>query len=291
MMLPTLWCGAARWTVVLAGVMALPPVPAAAQRRGGAYMRVYSHAVRPRRAGPPGVADPLSMPTRPAVALRSLLVPGWGQHTLGQRRAWAYAALEAGLWALWLDRRGDAADARSRYRDLAWREARGGSGIGADGDWAYYEVVSKWTRSGAFDANAGASGVQPEEDATTYNGSIWKLARDLYLPGGQRIVEGQAFHDALSYYEKRAYRDGFLWDWSAKGDALQRYKDLIRRSDGRFRQATATLGAVLANHVLAGADAFVSARVPGSGGLRLLPPPPGAPYPGWRLVVQMGARR
>jgi len=39
-------------------------------------------------------------PAPATVAGRSLLVPGWGQYVLGQRRAWAYLAVEAALWAL-----------------------------------------------------------------------------------------------------------------------------------------------------------------------------------------------
>lgn len=216
----------------------------------------------------------------PAAAARSLVVPGWGQLALGQRRAFAYAAAEAILWALWADRRGAGNDLRRAYRDLAWQTARhpGGSSR-QDGPWAYYETLSKWARSGLFDRDATLPGVQPEEDPATFNGSIWALARALHLGGGAGapVDPDAAYEAAVAWYRERAYGDGFLWDWTGKGDALEEYRELIHGSDDRFRQATAALGAVLANHVLSGTDAFLSARLPGTAEVRVAAPLPGEP--------------
>jgi len=226
-------------------------------------------------------------PTPAAVAGRSLLVPGWGQHVLGQRRAWAYLAVEAALWALWADRRSLGADARDAYRDLAWNEARLTTATRADGDWAYYETLEKWTRSGAYDRDPARTGVQPEEDAGTYNGFIWQRARDLYFPPGSAQSEGDPAYDrALAYYAQHAYGEAFLWDWSGKEAALLRYQALIRRSDDRFRQATTALGAVLANHLLAGVDAWLSARVPAAVELQVRPGTASAPD-GWTFGVRL----
>ena len=54
--------------------------------------------------------------------------------------------------------------------------------------------------------------------------------------------------------------------------------DLIESSDGYFRRASQFLGVVIANHVLSSVDAFVTARIQGSGQnqtevqIRLVPP-------------------
>jgi len=212
----------------------------------------------------------------PAAAARSLVVPGWGQLALGQRRAFAYAAAEAILWVLWADRRGEGNDLRRAYRDLAWQTARhpGGSSR-QDGPWAYYETLSKWARSGVFDRDAALVGVQPEEDPATFNGSVWALARDIHFGGRTPSPDDPAWEAALAWYGERAYGDGFLWDWTGSGDALEEYRELIHGSDHRFRQATAALGAVLANHVLSGTDAFLSARLRGTAAVRVAAPPPG----------------
>lgn len=227
-----------------------------------------------------------SDPNAAVVAGRSLLLPGWGQRTLGQRRAWGYALVEAALWGLWAERRSAGGDLRDRYRDLAWTEGRLRTGDRVDGDFAYYETLSKWTRSGAFDGDPLASGVQPEEDPATFNGSIWALARDLYLgEGGPASPDDPGYARALDYYMARAYGEALLWDWTGKVDTLEEYRALIHRSDDRYRQATAAIGAVLANHLLSATDAYLSARSRHDVGVRVAPPSPEGR--GWTLLVRV----
>lgn len=222
---------------------------------------------------------------------RSLLLPGWGQHALGQRRGWAYLVVETALWAFWVDRRAGAAHARRDYRDLAWAEARLRDAARQDGDWRYYETLEEWTRSGAFDRDPARAGLQPEEDPATFNGAVWELAKGLYFPAGSEPSEADpAYVQALAYYERRAYGAAFLWDWAGKGDALERYRGLIRRSDDRAHQATTALGAVFANHLLAGTDAFISARVPGDAQVRFAPGRR-AGRAGWVLLVRFRPSR
>jgi len=209
-------------------------------------------------------------------AARSLILPGWGQAGLGQRRGLAYALAEVTFWSLWAERRHKGNRLAAAYRDLAWREARVQSGSRADPPWAYFEALSKWTRSGAYDRDPLAGGVQPEQDVATFNGSTWRLAVDLYFPKGvDPDPENPAYAAALAWYADHAYGADLLWDWSGKEGHMDEYERLIHRSDRRFSQATAALGAVLANHLLSAADAFVSAHVPGGASLRVLPPPPG----------------
>lgn len=220
-------------------------------------------------------------PPRPGpggATARSLAVPGWGQWAQGHRRGVAYAVVEAVLWGYWLDRRSDGAALRRGYRDLAWTSARLPSGARRDGTWSYYETLSHWGRSGAFDRDPAAPGVQPEEDRATYNGSIWGLARALHLAGSDGLPGDPRYEAALAWYRERAYGDGFLWDWTGKEQSLREYRELIDASDRRFRQATGAVGAVLANHLLSGADAFLSARIPGSAQARVLPSAPAGPH-------------
>jgi hypothetical protein len=191
----------------------------------------------------------------------SLLVPGLGQRMLGQRRAWVYAGLELVGWALYVERRRAGGDFRDRYRDLAWDVARIQAGPRVDGAFSYYETLTEWTRSGAFDADAGSPGLQPESDATTFNGSIWQRASGLFLPDGPGVpTNDPGYVRALEYYTERAYGPDFLWDWTGTGDARRDFGELIHESDERFRQATNLVGAVLANHVVSAIDAYLSAR-------------------------------
>ncbi len=207
-----------------------------------------------------------------SAAARSLVVPGWGQWAQAQRRGVAYAAVEVLLWALWLERRDQGADLRGAYRDLAWQAGRIPEGERRDSSWGYYEAISKWTRSGSFDRDASAPGLQPEEDPGTFNGSVWSLARGIHF-GGASPAPGEASYEAaLAWYRERAYGDGFLWDWGGREGELAEYRQLIHRSDDRFREATWALGAVVGNHLLSAADAFLSARIPGSAELRVVAP-------------------
>jgi len=211
---------------------------------------------------------PVGQDPRPTIspgraALLSGVLPGAGQYALGQRRSWAYLAAEAIGWAFYIDRRTSAVDFRRRYRDFAWSQARLQTGLRMDGDFEYYERMSKWSTSGRFDADPGTTGVQPEPDPATFNGATWVLARRIFLPDGSSVPESDPrYQSALEYYRSRAYGPEFLWDWSGDESAQEEFGSLIRRSDDRFRQATGTLGLVFANHLVSMVDAFVSARVP-----------------------------
>ncbi len=222
---------------------------------------------------------------------RSLILPGWGQLELGQRRGWAYALAEAALWVVWADRRSAGGTLRDQYRDFAWETGRIRSGTRVDGSFTYYETLSTWVRSGAFDADPDAEGIQPEENASTFNGSIWRRATGLFVPPGSPLDPTDAsYRRALEYYRDRAYRTAFLWDWSGREQDRLTLGDLIRQSDDRFRQATAALGAVLANHLLSGVDAYVSARLRHSSEIRLTPPNR-LPGTGWALTLRLDGVR
>lgn len=252
-----------------------------------------------------------------APTLLSFALPGAGQHVLGQRRKWVYLALEAAGWALWAERRASARDYRVRYRDYAWATARLQTGPRVDGDFDYYERMTKWSQSGRFDADPASAGVQPELDPATYNGSVWSLASGIHLPPGPPpAVTDPAYQEALAFYEQRAYGSELLWDWTPSPGGQQELARLIEESDSRFGQATTALGAVIANHLLSAADAYLSSRgAVGQARLRLVPvegwahsgtllggpppttggpglrPPRGRPAAAWLLVLSVGVGR
>lgn len=198
----------------------------------------------------------------PSIGMSSLLsavLPGAGQHMLGQDRKWAYLALETVGWVLYADRRSAGGDLRRRYRDFAWTEARAQQGARVDGDFGYYETLTNWDRSGAYDRDPVAAGLQPENDPAAFNGSIWSRAVLIFPPDPGASLGDPSYDNALEYYRQRAYGTEFLWDWTDTGTQTE-YGGLIEESDDRFRQATNVLGVVIANHVVSAVDAFLSAR-------------------------------
>lgn len=244
-------------------------------------------APSPLTAQPPQLGREIDL--RPP--LLSLVVPGGGQHLLGQDRKWAYAALEVVGWALFVERRHAGSDYRDRYRDYAWENGRLQGAARVDGSFEYYERLAHWTRSGAFDRDGNTPGVQPELDESTFNGSVWSLAARIFLGGSTTVPESHpAYADALAYYGERAYAPDFLWDWGAAPDAHARYADLLDASDSRFRQATTVLGVIIANHVFSAADAYLSAR--GRASLpRIRIMPDAQQLQGWSLVMTVARFR
>jgi len=232
-------------------------------------------------SGPTVALAALRQPVVPSVGagnavLRSAIVPGLGQLALGQRRGWAYLALEALGWALYIDRRRAGSDLRAEYRDFAWNEGRIKAGARIDGDFDYYETLTKWDRSGAFDLDAGLPGLQPENDPTVYNGLIWTRGLGIFSADASAGPGDPRYDDALAYYQEQAYGTEFLWDWTGSPDARVIYGAIIRSSDERFRQARNAMGLVIANHLVSTVDAFLSARTRGLAvQSRVLPGPAG----------------
>jgi len=272
--------------VVLVLPNALAAQPAPADSGSSAVSNLLSG---PRRAWE-GRAPVALAATDPGVdAAASLILPGSGQLLLGQRRWAIYTAVEAVAWLIHLDRVRSGRRLRSEYRDLAWLVARSASPEPRrDGDWEYYERLEHWTTSGRFDADPVRAGLQPESDVETFNGSVWSLAADIFLPAGEG-EETPAYGQALEYYEVRAYPTAMLWSWAGQEGSLERYRALIDQSDENLRTATVVLGAVVANHLFSAADAFVSARLgrpsPASAAATLRRGPFG-PAVEWRVEIR-----
>ena len=195
----------------------------------------------------------------------SAIVPGAGQWLLGQDRWPAYLAIELWAWIQFLDWRREGHHLQTQYKDLAWLVARRVStGPRTDSGWEYYEALARFQSSGAYDSDPWRAGVQPEEDPTTFNGSIWTLAREIYLPEDPEdpVQEGSGpYEKAFNYYLSRAYAPGLAWHWGTNTLHKEEYTGLIREADEALRSSTGMIGVILANHLLSAVDALVSGRL------------------------------
>lgn len=206
--------------------------------------------------------------------LSSLVVPGLAQYRQGQRRWIAYAGLEVLSAVLHLSARADALHLRDVYRDFAWSAARSGSSTEPrrDGDFEYYERLTQWMTSGRWDADPVLDGVQPESDPSTYNGSVWALATQIFDLDPMVPQQSPGYARAMDYYRDNGYGPRFLWAWrEGTGDRLH-LSSLISRSDTRFKDARLALGVLVANHVVSAVDGFITARLralPNTGGVGL----------------------
>jgi hypothetical protein len=241
--------------LVLLLAAATPPLSAQGAREGS----------RPG-AGAPTVVPPEAMTPvwqRPWVRpLASLLVPGSGQLLAHRNRGLAYLATE--IWfvarALALSQQGRRQ--RRQFQALAYDVARRQfSPTRVDGPWEYYEAMSHWVESGAYNRATGG-GFQPETDTSTYNGAMWLLARRNYYENVDSAppAGSPAYQAALAFYQSRAFGDPYRWSWRDARLEMDVYRHEIQSSDNGYRQATNYLGAVLANHLVSAVDAFIMTR-------------------------------
>ncbi len=197
--------------------------------------------------------------------LTSAALPGLGQRLLGQERWTAYVAAEVWAWVQYLEKHREGRRLQRQYRDLAWLVARRvGSGPRVDGSFEYYEALSEYPSSGAFDADPLRPGIQPESDSRTYNGVIWGLAREIFLPDQppeEPDPESPSYGKALEYYASRAYAPNFTWNWGPNILQQGEYRNLIEASDENLRRSTTMVGLILANHLLSAVDGLISGRL------------------------------
>jgi hypothetical protein len=205
------------------------------------------------------------VPTPGRGFLLSALVPGTGQRVLGQERWVAYLAGEVWAWVQYLERRREGRNLQDRYRDLAWLVARRvSSGPRVDGNFEYYESMTKFQASGAYDIDPDELGVQPEPDPETFNGSMWALARQIFFlddPDAPVEIGSDQYKKALRYYLSRAYAPELAWNWSDNTLQQAEFSHLIQESDENLRRSTTMVGVILANHLLSSVDALVSGRL------------------------------
>jgi hypothetical protein len=201
---------------------------------------------------------------RGAAVLASALLPGAGQKLLGSDRWVPYLAIEVWAWLTYRDRLREGTSFRNDYRELASSVARRvGVGPHRDTVFEYYEALSKHEASGSFDSNPVATGVQPETDPATFNGEVWRLARELYFPSGVQSAptDSPEYTLALSYYERKAVPPSYAWAWGDSELEQRVFTELVHRTDEAFRASSRALGVILANHVASAVDALIAARL------------------------------
>jgi hypothetical protein len=119
-----------------------------------------------------------------------------------------------------------------------------------------------------------ADDIQPEEDENTYNGFLWRRARETFWenPDVPPPAESQAYERAIAYYADRAITDDFRWSWRNAQLEYDQFRRTIAGSNQAYRQAVRDLGVILGNHVLSTVDALVMLRLhtSGEGGARAL---------------------
>jgi hypothetical protein len=218
---------------------------------------------------------PVPLPRRPWVRpLASLVIPGTGQLLGGQSRGVVYLATEVWLVARAVALSRDSRNERNYYRDLSYQVARRRFGTdGREGPFSYYEEMGKYVESGVFDEGPGPELV-PQSDVSTYNGSLWRLARETFFenPDSVPAHTSAPYRAALDFYVQRAITGPFRWSWRDARLEQDVYRASIRASDEAYRAATNYLGAVLLNHLVSAVDAFIAVRLGRNGILPRLQP-------------------
>jgi hypothetical protein len=172
---------------------------------------------------------------------------------------------EVFLWARFLSRTGEGRRERESYRDLALEVARAPfSPARRDTTFDYFEKLEQYVESGSFDTDPGPALVPPMDDVT-YNGSVWRLARETFFEDPDVVPDANSaeYGRALEFYVSRAVGPNFQWSWRNAGLEQDLYRQAIKRSDAAFKSATQYLGLILANHLISAVDAFISYRLSG----------------------------
>lgn len=240
-----------RWILALAVAVLAAPVAAQDENHGMPVVsRIWQALRSPDQAGW----------VRP---LASAILPGTGQLLAGQERGAVYLVLDAALLVRFAGFQTEARREGNRYRDLAFVVARGAYAPQLrDTTFEYFEQMGRYVESGPFDTDPGPT-LSPPTDESSYNGRIWRLARETYFtdPDQSPDPASEEYQRALAFYQSRAIGPNFQWSWRNAGLEQDLFRQTIRNSDEAFRAATRQLGLLLANHVLSAVDAFVSHRL------------------------------
>jgi len=251
--------GSAQASAVHAGITA-----SAIERDGGPRIHRVSPGapVWTQSAGDDSATRRERRPTAWAI-LASAALAGSGQATLRQRRFVAYLAAEGFLWTRYAQDQREGRAERRNYRNIAAEFARSQfTPNPRAGEWDYYERMEKFVESGVFDQRPGGELV-PEADTSTYNGSVWLLARQTYWkdPSQEPPRTSEEWRRAELFYRSRAVGPDQRWSWRNSPVAYDQFRSTIRRSNDAFRRSLTDIGAVIANHALSTVDAFVTVRL------------------------------
>ena len=200
--------------------------------------------------------------------LASLVIPGTGQLLAHQDRAAVYLAAEALVFSHYLQLEQDSRREGDQFRALAFLVAqRGFATVRRDTIFEYYETMERFDQSGRFDLDPGP-GFAPETDPTSYNGSVWLLARRTFWadPDVPPPPTSAQYREAVSFYISHAVGPAYQWSWRDAGLQREAFRELIRRSDNAARRAQNQLGLLVANHLISALDALISSGLSGVAG-------------------------
>lgn len=193
----------------------------------------------------------------------SLLAPGSGQLIAGRDRGAVYAVVESFMVMRFVQLQREGDRQANAFRSLAFAAARRAfTAVRRDTVFEYYEQMQRFTRSGEFDRDPGP-GVAPEDDAATYNGTVWLLARRTFWrdPATPPDPTSLEYQQALEFYRGHAVGPDFRWSWVDAALEQQVFQETIHKSDAALRGARNQLGLLLANHVASAVDALISSRL------------------------------
>ena len=192
----------------------------------------------------------------------SLLVPGSSQLATGHARGWVYLAAELWVVSRVIAEGHSGRELAGQFRTLMFDVARKQfTPNRTDGAWDYYEAAEKFVESGAYNAGPGGT-FTPEPDTTTFNGSLWLLARRTYFtnPDSTPPPQSAPYQAALRFYIAHAVPDQLRYSWRGARLEQDLYRSQIHASDDAFRARTNYLGALVLNHLVSAIDALITLR-------------------------------
>ncbi len=249
-----------RWFILFAGCLVLCAGDVGAQGLLSRYPP-GSHAGDVMPVGTAFVSTP-AIPDW-IVPVSSALIPGTGQLLSGHERGVLYLAAEAFLMLRFWSLRSEGRRQRDAFRDLAFSVARAPfRPARRDTVFEYFEAMESYLESGPFSIASGEELVPPT-DELTFNGRIWLLARETFLPDPDTPPDTSSdeYQRALDFYSARAIGANFQWSWRDAGLERDLFSQSIRLSDDAFRMATQYLGLVMVNHLVSAIDGFVTQRL------------------------------
>jgi len=204
-----------------ASTLDLAPRPVGADARLAALDADLSTPVAPGQGLAPPEPGAKSMPGPGGAALRSLLIPGWGQLATGHKtQAAVFFGLEVATWTTYATFQHQGALRRDSYFDTA----RLFAGIDlADVPDSYRKLVGQYRSSDVYNQYV-----------------VLREATYFYEDPTERA----------QYIESRSIPDANAWSWGDSYDEFLRYKAERRSSEQAFKNAQYTLGFAIINRVV-----------------------------------------
>jgi hypothetical protein len=211
-----------------ASTLDLAPRPLGAEARLAALDADLSTPVAPGEGLTQSGQVPKSMPGPGGAALRSLLIPGWGQLATGHKtQAAVFFGLEVATWTTYATFRHQGSLRRDSYFDTA----RLFAGIDlADVPESYRKLVGQYRSSDVYNQYV-----------------VLREATYFYSDSTERA----------QYIESRSIPDANAWSWGDSYDEFLRYRAERRSSEQSFKNAQYTLGFAIINRVV---SAIAAAR-------------------------------